>query len=99
MPDGSQRKNIHHFFRELVEIPTHDEKGGRVFYNQVSDLFHINDTYLHNEKTRTHYAVAGRDGIEIAEAAINDRSIKVYYKDEKGKIFSITKGHKLLKKK
>lgn len=87
------------FFRELFEIPTHDEKGGRVFYNQASDLFHINDTYLHNEKIRTHYAAAGRDGIEIAEAAINDRSIKVYYKDEEGKNIFDYKGTQAVEEK
>lgn len=72
------------FFKELFEIPKHDENGGKVFYNQATDSFHIEDSFLYNEKIQTHYAASGRNGIDIAEITLNDKQVKIFYKDEEG---------------
>lgn len=73
------------FFKHFFSIPQTEKEHGKVFYNSATDEYHIQRRKNNQNSTiDTLFAIAGKDGIELAEAALQDRQIRIFDKDEKG---------------
>lgn len=71
------------FFKQLFKVSEYS-KIGKVYYNPGSDEYKISREGAYTDAITTIYAGGGKNGIELAESALLDKNIKIFYQDDDG---------------